>query len=110
MEREYLVYCRERKGFLPFKRIILWRNSPLLGRRGFCCISNLHPNRGFPYVAIEDGNEIPFDKLGMKCYDMNNIETVIKYQKGGNQIGKENAGEWTDRRRFGMGNTGSRTR
>nr|DAE16842.1 MAG TPA: hypothetical protein [Siphoviridae sp. ctVii20]DAE19405.1 MAG TPA: hypothetical protein [Siphoviridae sp. ctezl47] len=44
MEREYLVYCRERKGFLPFKRIILWRNSPLLRRRGFCCISNLHPN------------------------------------------------------------------
>jgi hypothetical protein len=49
-------------------------------------------------VAIEDGNEIPFDKLGMKCYDMNSIEMVIKYQKGGNQIGKENADEWTDRR------------
>lgn len=49
-------------------------------------------------MAIEDGNKIPFDKLGMECYDMNNIEMVIKYQKGGNQIGKENADEWTDRR------------
>jgi hypothetical protein len=30
------------------------------------------------------GNKIPFDKLGIKCYDTNNREMVIKYQKGGN--------------------------
>lgn len=49
-------------------------------------------------MAIINGNKIPFDKLGMKRYDISNIEMVIKYQKGGNQIGKESADEWTDRR------------
>ncbi|WP_443795344.1 hypothetical protein [Dialister hominis] len=61
-------------------------------------------------MAIINGNKIPFDKLGMKHYDTNNIEMVIKYQEGGNQIGKESADEWTDRQRFGMGNSVSHTR